>query len=87
MLSKRKLLHLVTTGTVRGWDDPRMPTISGVRRGGVTPEAIRAFADAIGVAKANSTIDMALFEYFVREDLNRRAAGYGHSASSEGGHR
>ncbi|MBN1834935.1 MAG: glutamine--tRNA ligase/YqeY domain fusion protein [Spirochaetales bacterium] len=73
VLSKRKLLALVTKGYVRGWDDPRMPTISGLRRRGYTPEAIRAFCERIGVAKVNSTVDISLLEYFLREDLNRRA--------------
>jgi glutaminyl-tRNA synthetase len=73
VLSKRKLLMLVQNGYVRGWDDPRMPTISGIRRRGYTPEAIRAFADRIGVAKANSIIELSLLEHFVREDLNRTA--------------
>jgi glutaminyl-tRNA synthetase len=73
VLSKRKLIQLVTEGHVSGWDDPRMPTISGFRRRGYTPEAIRAFCDRIGVAKANSVVDIALLEYSIREDLNRRA--------------
>ncbi|HWQ54752.1 MAG TPA: glutamine--tRNA ligase/YqeY domain fusion protein [Bryobacteraceae bacterium] len=73
MLSKRKLLLLVQNGNVRGWDDPRMPTISGIRRRGYTPEAIRNFCDRIGVAKANAVIELGLMEHFVREDLNRRA--------------
>ena len=73
VLSKRKLIQLVTEGLVSGWDDPRMPTISGFRRRGYTPEAIRAFCDRIGVAKANSVVDIALLEYSIREDLNRRA--------------
>jgi glutaminyl-tRNA synthetase len=73
VLSKRKLLTLVTKGYVRGWDDPRMPTVSGLRRRGYTPEAIRAFCERIGVAKVNSTVDIALLEYFLREDLNKRA--------------
>src|SRR3989339_483540 len=73
VMSKRKLLELVREGLVAGWDDPRMPTISGLRRRGVTPEAIRAFAERIGVDKTNSTVDVALLEYFIREDLNRRA--------------
>ncbi len=73
VMSKRKLLQLVKEGYVSGWDDPRMPTISGMRRRGYTPEAIRDFCAQIGVAKANSTIDIALLEHFVREDLNRRA--------------
>ncbi len=73
ILSKRKLIRLVQEGHVRGWDDPRMPTIAGIRRRGYTPEAIRAFADMIGVAKANSTADIAMLEYCVRQDLNLRA--------------
>jgi glutaminyl-tRNA synthetase len=73
VLSKRKLIQLVTEGLVDGWDDPRMPTISGFRRRGYTPEAIRNFCDRIGVAKANSTVDIALLEHSIREDLNRRA--------------
>ncbi|MEA2842821.1 MAG: glutaminyl-tRNA synthetase [Actinomycetota bacterium] len=70
VLSKRKLLHLVEDGHVAGWDDPRMPTIAGMRRRGYRPEAIRAFADLIGVAKVNSTVDMAKLEFCVRDDLN-----------------
>jgi len=73
VLSKRKLLQLVTGGHVTGWDDPRMPTLSGLRRRGYTPEAIRAFCDAIGVAKRDSVVDIAMLEHCVREDLNRRA--------------
>ncbi len=73
VLSKRKLIRLVEEGHVSGWDDPRMPTISGVRRRGYTPEAIRNFCDRIGVAKADSMVDMALLEYCIREDLNKRA--------------
>ncbi len=73
VMSKRKLLELVGTGLVSGWDDPRMPTISGLRRRGYTPEAIRIFCEKIGVAKSNSIVDMALLEYCIREDLNRRA--------------
>ncbi len=73
VLSKRKLLSLVQNGHVSGWDDPRMPTISGIRRRGYTPEAIRAFAERIGVAKTNSIIEFPLLEHFVREDLNRTA--------------
>jgi glutaminyl-tRNA synthetase len=73
VMSKRKLLTLVREGYVDGWDDPRMPTISGFRRRGYTPEAIRDFADRIGVAKSNSTIDIALLEHCLREDLNARA--------------
>ncbi len=73
VLSKRRLIQLVRDGHVTGWDDPRMPTISGLRRRGYTPEAIRAFCEAIGVAKSDSTVDIALLEYHVRQDLNRRA--------------
>ncbi|MGA2372124.1 MAG: glutamine--tRNA ligase/YqeY domain fusion protein [Candidatus Korobacteraceae bacterium] len=73
LLSKRKLLQLVQEGRVRGWDDPRMPTISGIRRCGYTPEAIRNFCAAIGVSKTSGTIDLAMLEHFVREDLNKRA--------------
>jgi len=73
LMSKRKLLRLVEEGHVTGWDDPRMPTISGLRRRGYTPEAIRDFCDRIGVAKRDSMVDIALLEHCVREDLNRRA--------------
>jgi glutaminyl-tRNA synthetase len=73
VLSKRKLLTLVQNGHVRGWDDPRMPTLSGIRRRGYTPEAIRNFCAAIGVSKTNGTIELAMLEHYVREDLNRRA--------------
>jgi len=73
VLSKRKLIQLVREGHVRGWDDPRMPTLSGVRRRGYTPEAIRNFCDRIGVAKRDSVVDIALLEHCVREDLNKRA--------------
>jgi len=73
VLSKRKLLTLVQKGYVRGWNDPRMPTISGIRRRGYTPEAIRNFCDRIGVAKFNGMIELSLLEHFVREDLNKRA--------------
>ena len=73
VMSKRKLLSLVKEGLVSGWNDPRMPTISGLRRRGYTPEAIRSFCDRIGVAKFNSTIDVAVLENALREDLNRRA--------------
>lgn len=71
VMSKRKLLQLVKEGLVSGWDDPRMPTICGMRRLGYTPEAIREFCDRIGVAKAASTVDIALLEHCVREHLNR----------------
>jgi glutaminyl-tRNA synthetase len=73
LLSKRKLLQLVQEGRVRGWDDPRMPTLSGLRRRGYTPEAIRNFCGAIGVSKTTGSIELAMLEHFVREDLNRRA--------------
>ncbi len=73
VLSKRRLLHLVQGGHVSGWDDPRMPTISGIRRRGYTPESIRNFADRIGVAKRDSMVDVALLEHCIREDLNRTA--------------
>ncbi len=73
ILSKRKLLMLVEKKYVNGWDDPRMLTISGLRRRGYTPESIRDFCDRIGVAKKESTVDMALLEHCVREDLNKRA--------------
>ena len=73
LLSKRKLLQLVKEEHVSGWDDPRMPTISGMRRRGYTPESIRDFCERIGVAKANSTVEMALLEHCLREDLNKRA--------------
>jgi len=73
LLSKRKLLQLVRDGLVRGWDDPRMPTLSGIRRRGYTPEALRNFCNSIGVSKTNGTIELGLLEHFVREDLNKRA--------------
>ncbi len=76
MLSKRRLQLLVQEGHVSGWNDPRMPTISGLRRRGYTPEAIRAFCQRIGVAKTDSTVDMALLEHCLREDLNKRAPRY-----------
>jgi glutaminyl-tRNA synthetase len=73
VLSKRKLLTLVQKGYVGGWDDPRMPTLSGIRRRGYTPEGIRAFCSRIGVSKTNGSIEFALLEHAVREDLNKRA--------------
>lgn len=73
VLSKRKLLQLVKEGRVSGWDDPRMPTLRGLRRRGYTPEAIRDFCRRVGVAKNNTTADLALLEHCLREDLNRRA--------------
>jgi len=73
VMSKRKLLQLVNEKHVTGWDDPRMPTLSGMRRKGYTPEAIRDFAERIGVSKADSTVDIALLEHCLREDLNKHA--------------
>ena len=73
VLSKRKLLQLVEQGYVRGWDDPRMLTISGLRRRGYTPESIQSFCERVGVAKTDSTIDIALLEHCIREDLNKRS--------------
>ena len=73
IMSKRKLLRLVQEGLVHGWDDPRMPTISGMRRRGYPAEAIRAFCDRIGVAKRENMVELGLLEHFVRDDLNRRA--------------
>jgi len=73
VLSKRKLLELVESGRVTGWDDPQMPTLRGLRRRGFTPEALRAFCERIGVSKRDSTVDVALLEHAVREDLNSRA--------------
>ncbi|MGD9321669.1 MAG: glutamine--tRNA ligase/YqeY domain fusion protein, partial [Desulfobacteraceae bacterium] len=73
VMSKRKLMRLVEEGHVNGWDDPRMPTISGLRRRGYTPESIRDFCERIGVAKKESMVDVALLEHCLREDLNRRA--------------
>ena len=73
VMSKRKFLELVQEGHVKGWDDPRRPTIVGMRRRGYTPEAIRSFCDRIGVAKRENVVDVALLEHAVREDLNRRA--------------
>jgi glutaminyl-tRNA synthetase len=73
LMSKRKLLELVEEGHVKGWDDPRMPTIVGMRRRGYTPEAIRTFCERIGVAKRENVVDVALLEHAVREDLNKRA--------------
>jgi len=73
LLSKRKLLHLVTGGHVKGWNDPRMPTLAGLRRRGFTPEALRDFCNRIGLAKRDSVVEVELLEHCLREDLNRRA--------------
>ena len=73
VMSKRKLLQLVRDGRVSGWDDPRLPTLRGLRRRGYTPEAIRAFCERIGVSRTDSIVDMALLEHCLREDLNRRS--------------
>jgi glutaminyl-tRNA synthetase len=73
LLSKRKLLELVQEGRVSGWDDPRMPTLGGIRRRGYPPEAVRNFVGAIGVSKTNGSIELAMLEHFVREDLNKRS--------------
>ncbi len=72
-MSKRKLLQLVNEGYVTGWDDPRMPTISGLRRRGYTPESIRAFTEKIGVQKRDNLIDVSLLEFCIREHLNKIA--------------
>ena len=74
VMSKRKLLELVEKKLVAGWDDPRLPTIKGLRRRGYTPEAIRAFCDHIGVAKRDAVVEMQLLEHFIREDLNKRSS-------------
>ncbi len=88
VLSKRRLNELVRTGFVSGWDDPRMPTIAALRRRGYTPEAIRDFCVRIGVSKANTTVDVALLEHCIREDLNLRApARDGRAAATQGRHR
>ena len=73
MLSKRKLIRLVQEGTVRGWDDPRMPTISGLRRRGYTPGAIRQFSEAAGISKVKGVVDFHKLEYHIRQDLNQTA--------------
>ncbi len=73
VMSKRKLLQLVQEGLVTGWDDPRMPTLVGLRRRGFTPESIREFAARIGVAKRENMVDVALLEDAVRDDLNKRS--------------
>ncbi|MCF8365756.1 MAG: glutamine--tRNA ligase/YqeY domain fusion protein [Bacteroidales bacterium] len=74
VMSKRRLLELVSEKYVQGWDDPRMPTISGLRRRGYTPEALKLFAEKVGVAKRDNVIDVALLEHSIREDLNKKAA-------------
>jgi len=74
IMSKRRLLQLVSEGLVSGWDDPRMPTICGLRRRGYTPESLRNFVDAVGIAKRENVIDLALLEHMVREDLNKKAS-------------
>jgi glutaminyl-tRNA synthetase len=74
LLSKRKLLQFVQEGRVRGWDDPRMPTLAGIRRRGFTPEALRAFCAQIGTSRTNGTTDIEMLEHFQRDDLNRRAS-------------
>ncbi len=76
VMSKRKLLELVRNNYVSGWDDPRMPTICGIRRRGYTPESVRAFAEKVGVAKRDNIIDLALMEWCLREDLNKRSNRY-----------
>ena len=73
VMSKRLLRRMVEEGRVRGWDDPRMPTLGGLRRRGCTPEAIRNFVAAVGVSRTNGIVDLAMLEHFVREDLNKRA--------------
>src|SRR5438034_2094670 len=73
LMSKRKLRQLVEQGTVRGWDDPRMPTLTGLRRRGYTPEAIRNFVTAAGVSRTNGIVELAMLEHFLREDLNKRS--------------
>jgi glutaminyl-tRNA synthetase len=88
LLSKRKLLQLVQEGRVNGWDDPRMPTLSGVRRRGFTPEAIRAFVASAGVSRTNGIVDIEMLEHFQRDDLNHRArARHGRAAPAQAGHR
>ena len=74
LLSKRKLLQLVKEGRISGWDDPRMPTLRGIRRRGFTPEALRAFCASIGASRTNGTTDIEMLEHFQRDDLNRRAS-------------
>ena len=73
VMSKRKLMQLVNENLVSGWDDPRMPTISGLRRRGYTPESIKEFCERIGIAKRENLIELSLLEFCIREDLNKRA--------------
>ena len=88
VMSKRKLHELVNLGIVDGWDDPRMPTLSGIRRRGFTPAAVRTFCERIGVGRSDSWIDMSILEECVREDLNESAPrASGRTEASEGGHR
>ena len=88
VLSKRVLTELVRGGHVKGWDDPRMPTLAGLRRRGVPPEAVRDFVKRIGVAKANSVVDIAMFDFSVREVLNKTAlAPHGGAAAAQDRHR
>ena len=72
MLSKRNLKRMVEDGLVDGWDDPRMQTVAGMRRRGYTPESLQAFCESVGVTKANTIIDIARFDYYIRDDLNQR---------------
>ncbi|HCZ22622.1 MAG TPA: glutamine--tRNA ligase, partial [Rikenellaceae bacterium] len=76
LMSKRKLLELVQKGIVAGWDDPRMPTLCGVRRRGYTPDALKMFCDKIGVSKRDQLMDIQLLEWCVRQDLNARSNRY-----------
>ena len=86
-MSKRRLLELVEEKHVTGWDDPRMPTLAGLRRRGYTPEAIRNFCHSVGIAKSDNTVEMGQLEYFIRDDLNQKgAAGAGGGTSAQGGH-
>ena len=86
-MSKRKLRKLVEEGHVSGWDDPRMPTLCGLRRRGYTPVSIRNFCDRIGVAKATTTVEYAFLEHCLREDLNEHCpAGHGGAASRQADH-
>ena len=87
IVSKRKLIALVQDKVVTGWDDPRLPTISGIRRRGVTPEALRNFAIGVGVTKYISQTDVAVFEHAIRDDLNKRSLRrLGRAAARQGRH-